>query len=112
MEAILDIGAEPFYLFLIYKLPRYFLPSFESIGFSVEEKKCKIDFQDSGRLGFQIKLIGTILAIFDLQVAGMLPTKFCFNWLLGSGKEVQNRLSRWPPWWPSWISDRKNFSYF
>ena len=73
MEAILDIGAEQFYLFLIYKLPRYFLPSFESIGFSVEEKKCKIDFQDSGRLGLQIKMI---LAIFDRQVALILPNKF------------------------------------
>ena len=42
----------------------------------VQEKNPKIDFQDgslSGHLGFYI---GTILAIFDLQVAPMLPTKF------------------------------------
>ena len=32
---------------------------------SVQEKKQKIDFQDGGHLGF---LIGTILAIFDIQV--------------------------------------------
>ena len=41
---------------------------------SVQEKKRKIDFQDGfhgGHLGF---LIGTILAIFDLQVTLMLPT--------------------------------------
>ena len=40
----------------------------ESIGLSVQEKKRKLDFQDGsngGHLGFPI---GTILAIFDLQV--------------------------------------------
>ena len=53
-----------------------FLPSFKSIGFLVQEKKQKIDFQDGchgGHLGFQT---GMILAIFDLQVTLMLPTKF------------------------------------
>ena len=53
-----------------------------------------------------------ILAIFDLYVTPMLPTKFGVNWLLGLGEEAKNRFSRWPPWWPSWISDRHNFSYF
>ena len=46
----------------------------KSIGLSVQEKKQKIDFQDGchgGCLGFPI---GTILAIFDLQVTQMLPT--------------------------------------
>ena len=41
----------------------------------------KIDFQDGchgGHLGFPI---GTILAIFDLQVTPMLPSKFGVNWL-------------------------------
>ena len=47
--------------------------SLESIGLSVQEKKLNIDFQDGGHLGF---LIRTILAIFDLQVTLMLPTKF------------------------------------
>ena len=61
---------------LIYKSPRYFLPSFASIGLSVQEKKRKIGFQDlcsDGHLGFPI---GTILAIFDLQVAPTLLIKF------------------------------------
>ena len=48
-------------------------------------------FQDRGHLGF---LIGTILAIFDLQVAPMLPTKFRVKWPFGSGEEVKNRFSR------------------
>ena len=55
------------------------LPSLESIGLSVQEKKVNIDFQDrghGGHLGFRIR---TILAIFDLQVTQMLPTKFRVN---------------------------------
>ena len=66
-------------------LPRYFLPGFESIGFSIQEKKCKIDVPDRARgahLGFSI---GTILAIFDLQVAPILLTKFRVSWLFCSG---------------------------
>ena len=86
-----------------------FLASLESTGLSVQEKKQKIDFQDGSHLGFPIR---TILAIFDLLVTPMLPTMFGVNWLLGSGEEAKNRFSRWPPWRPSWISDRHDFSYF
>ena len=74
--------------------------------------KRKIDFQagsHGSHLGF---LIGTILAIFDLQVTLVLPTKFRVNWLLSLGGEAKNRFSRWPPWQPSWIYDLHNFSYF
>ena len=45
-----------------------------------------------------------ILAIFDLQVTQMLPTKFRVNCPFGSEEEAKNRLSRWLPWRPSWIS--------
>ena len=83
-----------------------------SIGLSVQEMKQKIDFKDGGLGGHFGHLIGTILAIFDLQVTPMLPTKFQVNWSFGSGEEAKNRFSRWPPWWPSRISDRNNFSYF
>ena len=51
--------------FSIYKSPRCFLPSFESIGLLVQEKKPERDFQDGhhgSHLGFPI---GTIPAIFD-----------------------------------------------
>ena len=86
------------------------LPSkLESVGLSVLEKKRKIDFQDGGHLGFPI---GTILAIFDLQVTPMLPSNFGINWPFGSGEEAKNRDSKWRPWRPSWISDRHDFSYF
>ena len=56
-----------------------FLPSFESIDLLVQENKRKIDFQDGQNdcdFGFHI---GTILAIFELQVTPMLPTKFRAN---------------------------------
>ena len=81
----------------------------------VQEKKRKIDFQDGGHgghgghLGFPI---GTILAIFDLQVTLMVPSKFGVNWPFGSGEEAKNIFSRWRPWRPSWISYRNDFSYF
>ena len=60
------------------------LPSnLKSIGHSVQEKKRKIDFQDGGHGGrFPV---GTILAIFDLQVTPMLPTKYRVNWPRGVG---------------------------
>ena len=89
--------------------PRCFLASLESTGLLVQEKKRKIDFQDGGHLGFPI---GMILAIFDLQVTLILPSKFGVNWPFSSGEEVKNRFSRWLPWRPSWISDQRDFSYF
>ena len=71
----------------------------------------KIDFQDGchgGHLGYPI---GTILAIFDLQVTPMSPTKFGVSWPFGAGEEAKYRFSRWRPWWPSGISDQNDFSY-
>ena len=72
-----------------------FLASLESTGLSFQEKKQKIDFQDGchgSHLGFPI---GTIIAIFDLQVTPMLPTMFGVSWPLGSGEEAKKRFSRW-----------------
>ena len=89
--------------------PRWFLPSFKSIGLSVQEKKRKMNFRHGGHLWFPI---GTILAIFDLPVTPILPTKPRVDWPFGSGEKSKNTLSRLPPWWPSWISDRIDFSYF
>ena len=75
-------------------------------------EEVKTDFQDShhgGHLGFPI---GMILAIFDLPVTPMLPTQVLVNWPFGSGEEAKTRFPRWPPWWPAWISDRNNFTFF
>ena len=67
------------------------------IGLSFLKKKLKINFQD-GRHGCHLGFpIGTILAIFDIQVTPMLPTRFQVNWPFGSGEEVNNKFSRWPP---------------
>ena len=53
--------------------------------------------------------IGMILSIFDLQVTPMLPTKRQVNWHFGLEEEAKNTFS-W--WWPAWISDLNDFSYF
>ena len=76
--------------------PRCFLASLESIGLLVQEMR-KIDFQDGGHGGHLGFPIGKILAIFDLQVTPMLPSKFGVNWPFGSGEEAKNRFSRWQP---------------
>ena len=74
-------------------------------------KKAKIDVQDEhrgGHLGFRI---GTILACVGLQAVLIFPTRFRLIWPLSSGKEEQNRFSRWPPRRLSWISDRYDSIY-
>ena len=88
-------------------LPRKF-----GVNWPFVQEKRKIDFQDGGHGGHLGFLIGTILAIFELQVTLMVPSKFGVNWPLGSGEETKNRFSRWQPWRPSWISNRHDFSYF
>ena len=61
MAAIWDFLSQWYELFFIYMSPQCPLPSFKSIGFSVQKKKGKIDFQDGHHLGFPT---GTILATF------------------------------------------------
>ena len=71
---------------MICKLSQYFLPSFEIIGLSVLEKKCKMDFQDSCHGSHLRFLAKTILAIFDLQGPPILPTKFWVGFLVQEKK--------------------------
>ena len=70
------------------------------MGLSIHEKKFKIGFQEGNCGGHLVFLIGTILAIFDLQVTAMILTKFQVNWPFSPG-EVQNRFSRRQLWRPS-----------
>ena len=112
MAAILDLRSAWFLAIFDLQVTKCFLPSFESTGLSVQEKKWKIDFQDGCHGAHPGFTIGMILAIFDLQVTPMLPTKFGVNWPFSSGEEAKNRFSRWRPWRPSWISNRHDFSYF
>ena len=55
-----------------------------------------------GHLGF---MIGTILAIFDLQVTPNLSYQVSIQLAF----RFKRRSEKWRP---SWISDRHNFSYF
>ena len=104
MAATLYFQSKRSLLLLIYKLPRYFLPSFESICLSLRRRH-KIIFQDGGHFGFPIRMI---LTIFDLLAARILPTQIRVNWPFSLGKEAKNGFSRWRP---PWISDRNDFSY-
>ena len=70
-----------------------------SVGLLVQQKKRKIDFQDGRLGGHLIVSIETILAIFDLQVTFMLPTKFRVNWPFSSGGEAINRFSKMAAIW-------------
>ena len=93
--AILDFGLELFKQFLIYKSPRCFLPKFwVKWPFGSGEAKKQI-FKFAAMVAIASP-IGTILAIFDLQVAPMLPTQLQVNWPFYSEKS-KNRFSRWPP---------------
>ena len=82
------------------------------LAFGFRKRSEKKIFQDGHHRSHLGLLISTILAIFDLQVTLMLPTKFGVNWPFGSGDAAKNRFSRWRPCRPSWISDRIHFSYF
>ena len=65
------------------------------------------EFQDGchgGHLGYRN---GMLLAILNLCVTKMPPIKFQLN-----QTRFRRRISRWPPWRPSWISERNNFSSF
>ena len=64
------------------------------------------EFQDS-HLGYRN---GTILEILNLYVTLMSSIKFGLNPTYGLGGDVDWRISRWPPWRLSWISERNNFS--
>ena len=68
------------------------------------------EFQDGHRGGHLGYWNRTILAILNLYVARMPPIKFRLNLTYGLGGDVVWRISRWPPWWPSWISEWNDFS--
>ena len=87
-------------------LPQYFLSSFASTGFSVQNENCKIHLQAGSYVGFPTE---TILAIVDLQITLILPTEFRVIWPFGTAEEVRNRLLIWRPLRPSSISDRDDF---
>ena len=60
-----------------------------------------------GHLGYWNR---TILAILNFHNTPMPPIKFKLNQTYRSEADVIWRLSRWLPWWPSWISEQYHFS--
>ena len=59
------------------------------------------DFQDGccgSHLGFCNKMV---LAVLNLHVGPMPPTKFWLSLAYHSGVDEIRRISRWPPWGPS-----------
>ena len=81
-------------------------PSLGSVWLRCWEPMWFQTFQD-GRSGGQFGWPnGMILAILNLYVSPMLPIKFRLNPTYGLGGDVVWTISRWPPWRPSWISER------
>ena len=66
------------------------------------------DFQDDCRGGYIQYVNITILAILNLYVTPMPFIKFRLNPTHGWGEDVVSRISRWPPWQPSWRLELKN----
>ena len=60
-----------------------------------------------GHLGYRYKML---LAILNLHVTLMPPTKFWLNLTYHLGGYEVSRFSRWPPWGPSQILDQNYFS--
>ena len=84
--------------------------SFGSIWLTVCEEMSFEEFQDGhhgSHLGYQNR---TILANLNLYVALMPSIKFWLNLTYNLGGDVIWRVSRWPPWRPSWISEWNYFS--
>ena len=86
-----------------------FPSGFCSIQLTVWEMAFK-EFQygcHGGHPGYQNR---TILAILNIYVAPIPPIKFWLSWTYGLGGYVVWRISRGPPWRPSWIPERNYFS--
>ena len=91
-------------LYLIYKLPRYFLPSFESIGLSVQEKRKNRfsrwrPFWTSDWNDFRY-----FWSASHPDTSYQVSSQHAF-WF-------RRRFSWWPPGLTSWISDQNDLSYF
>ena len=62
-----------------------------------------------GHLGYWNR---TNLAVLNLHVSPMPPTKFQLNPTYSLWANVILRFSRWPPWWPFWILEQNEFCNF
>ena len=84
--------------------PQCLPPSFSLIRLTIREQMSFQDFQaghHGSHLGYWNKMN---CAILNLHVT--TPTMFGLNPTYRSTADVVWRFSRWPPWRPSWISER------
>ena len=81
------------------------LPSFESVGLLVQEKKRKTNFQEAAIFDF---LNRKDFSLFSFNY----KSRRCFLLSFKSGEEAKNRFLGWPPRQPSWISRQNDFMYF
>ena len=108
VAAILDIGTEQFSQFWISVSLWCFPSSFGSIQLMVWEMSFE-EFQD-GRHGYWNGTSETFLVILNIYVAPMSPMKIQCNLTYSLGGDIVWRISRWPPWWQSWISEQNHCS--
>ena len=90
--------------------PHCLPPSFSLIRLTVPEQTSFQDFQaghHGDNLGYRN---GTNLAILNLHVTTMPPTKVGLNPTYRLGADMVWRFSKWPQLGPSWISERNDFS--
>ena len=86
-------------------------PGFSYIRLIVRKQMSFQDFQD-GHNGGHLRYWNRMnLAILNLQVTPMSPTKCRLNPTYCSGADLVWIFSRWPPWRPSSILERNEFSH-
>ena len=86
-------------------------PSFSLIWLTVRELMLFQHFQDGHHGGHLGLWNGRNLAILNLKVTPMPPTKFRLNPTHHLGADVVWRFSRWSPWRPTWILEGNDFSH-
>ena len=82
--------------------PQCLPPSFSLILLNVLEQMPFQAFQDGYHLGYWNRIN---LAFQNLHVTPMPCTEFGLNQIYRSGTNMVWKVSRWPPWQPSWISE-------
>ena len=75
---------------LIYKLPRYFLPRFESIAFRFRRRSTKwiLKMAAMAAMAAIFDFRSERFSYFDVHATPILPAKFCVNWPRGVGGVV------------------------
>ena len=87
--------------------PQCLPPSFDTIRLIIWEQMWFKYFPYGCHLRYLNK---SILAVLNLYVALMSPIKFQLHPTYSLGQDVIWRISRWPVWLQSWISERNHFS--